>query len=354
MDTWYENSILKVETESDFGTAFLVTEKLALTSYHIIDEESEDIHVHIDGKRIKASLRNTDEECQLRKRDVAILELCEILPNLKPMSINAHENLRKKQWETKGYLKSKGSGGLTITPNNSNVIKVHHSEFDNSRSTYDLELLCNEDWDKYNGMSGSPIVVDGTACGMLSKNVLENKRAKELLGISISSIKSELAGFGIVPSTVSPSPNVESDPSASKSFLNIETYDVRNFKEKIVSVCKDFPPYRLNQYCRLILNVESELKNYSKEQVDALKYHIFETCQEALMEFIESVAKDVLTTKEVIKQLDVFCDKAHDVIRERSKDYKYPLINRNSIKNIVLLMMDDCFLSLDSQGIYNE
>ncbi|MDY3547430.1 hypothetical protein PG291_02285 [Riemerella anatipestifer] len=84
-----------------------------------------------------------------------------------------------------------------------------------------------------------------------------------------------------------------------------------------------------------------------------MKYRIFEVCQDELIEFCE--IND--TSKEIdmglINQLiDKYTVRASSIIEEKSKDYYYPLRNKDLLKKVVLALINDCYLSFDEKGIY--
>jgi glutamyl-tRNA reductase len=105
-------------------------------------------------------------------------------------------------------------------------------------------------------------------------------------------------------------------------------------------------------YCREIASGKYELSNYSDRDISAMKYRVFEICQNELYEFCEENEKEELTTKEIKDLIEKFTNQAFNVIEERAKDYAYPIKNKDSLRKVVLALIDECYLSFDVKGIY--
>ena len=54
----------------------------------------------------------------------------------------------------------------------------------------------------------------------------------------------------------------------------------------------------------------------------------------------------------MIKLIEKFVLKSESAIKDRAKDYRYPLQSKGFMKKIVLDLINDCFLSFDKEGIY--
>jgi len=142
------------------------------------------------------------------------------------------------------------------------------------------------------------------------------------------------------------------DDSASKLWDSLEQKDIRNFKDKLLAVNSNIRSSRIAMYCREIASGKVELSNYSDRDISAMKYRIFEICQEELLNFCEENKKNELSTEEINQLIENYTNKAYQVIEERTKDYSYPLKNKDTLKKIVLALIDECYLSFDEKGIY--
>jgi hypothetical protein len=143
------------------------------------------------------------------------------------------------------------------------------------------------------------------------------------------------------------------DSSATDEYDSLEQKDIRNFNDKFLAVCPEINNLRLIKYSRDIASGEAELSKFSERQIRSMKYRIFEVCQEELIDFCEQYDTDNKIDLKVINQLiDRYTEKACAIIEEKSKDYSYPLKNKDLLKKIVLALINDCYLSFDEKGIY--
>lgn len=145
----------------------------------------------------------------------------------------------------------------------------------------------------------------------------------------------------------------KTDDTASEDWDNLEQKDIRNFADKINDVNSNINEFRVIKYSRDIASGEAELSKFSEREVRAMKYRIFEVCQDELIEFCE--------INDTTKQIDIklinglinkYTEKASSVIEEKSKDYSYPLKNKDLLRKVVLALINDCYLSFDEKGIY--
>lgn len=142
------------------------------------------------------------------------------------------------------------------------------------------------------------------------------------------------------------------DLSGIDEWPKIESSDVRNFKDKILAVNSSIREARINKYCRDIASGKVELSKHSERFVSAMKFRIFEVCQEELMDFCDSFTEAELSNEQIKNLIERYTDKAVEVIEDKSKDYNYPLKNRDILRKLVLALIDECYLSFDDIGIY--
>lgn len=143
------------------------------------------------------------------------------------------------------------------------------------------------------------------------------------------------------------------DLSGTENWDNLENKDIRNFSDKLTEVCPEINNLRIIKYSRDIASGEAELSHFSEREVRAMKYRIFEVCQDELIEFCEVNDTSKSINISIINALiEKYTTKACAIIEEKSKDYSYPLKNRDLIKKIVLALINDCYLSFDEKGIY--
>lgn len=144
-----------------------------------------------------------------------------------------------------------------------------------------------------------------------------------------------------------------SDESASNDYDNLEQKDIRNISDKLIEVCPSINKYRILKYSKDIASGEAELSLFSERDVRALKYRIFEVCQDELIAFCEKFdTMDKIDFDTLNNLLESFTNQASLIIDEKSKDYAYPIKNRDVLRKIVLALINDCYLSFDEKGIY--
>lgn len=142
------------------------------------------------------------------------------------------------------------------------------------------------------------------------------------------------------------------DESGSEQWDNLEKKDIRNFKDKILSVNNEIREQRIAKYCQDIASGKAELIRFSERTTSSMKYRIFEVCQSELLEFCENNESDSLTKEQIIELIERYTNIACEIIEEKSKDYSYPLKNKDLLRKMVLALIDDCYLSFDEKGIY--
>ncbi len=147
---------------------------------------------------------------------------------------------------------------------------------------------------------------------------------------------------------------LKSDVSASDGWKNLDdTDDIRNFEDKIKAVNNTIWEKRINKYFMDIASGKAELESYDERDVSAMKYRIFEVCQNELLEFCDSRKDASLTKIDIDSLISKYTDQAVEIIGERSKDYKYPVRNRDILRKIVLALIDECYLSFDENGVFS-
>ena len=64
--------------------------------------------------------------------------------------------------------------------------------------------------------------------------------------------------------------------------------------------------------------------------------------------------KDKLEQREVDEWIERYTDYAKEIIDQKSEDYNYPLKSKEIINGIVLNLLNNCFISFDEKGYYEE
>lgn len=169
----------------------------------------------------------------------------------------------------------------------------------------------------------------------------DSKKLQEIHGIITRDLSSN----------IKPNSYVE-DSTGIEEWENISSTDIRNIEDKLLDVNKKINEIRIKKYARDIASGKIELARHSERFISAMKFRIFEVCQEELINFCIAKESSECTYEEIHALIELYTDKAEKIITDKAKDYSYPLKNRDILRKIVLALIDECYLSFDKQGIY--
>lgn len=207
--------------------------------------------------------------------------------------------------------------------------------------------------DDAKGLSGSGafILNDGKIClvGILKKVKGDEAFNNDIKCCAITDIANEI-GLDFTDIDIDSS----IDNWGSEQFSGIIITDVRDLMEKIKAVNSSFSQTRIDRLCRQLALGKSELANIFERDMSAIKYRIFEECQEVLENFVEKNTGTVLSKDQIEDLIGNFTKKGIEIIGVKSKRYIYPNLDDNLIRQIVLDLINECYLSFDKQGIYEN
>ena len=137
-----------------------------------------------------------------------------------------------------------------------------------------------------------------------------------------------------------------------KQWESLQTSDKRGLFEKIDAVCNDADSLTKGTFSRKAAS-GMELINSNKEQKSllSLRYRIFSCCYEVLAGHIKTNGPMKLNKADLNDQVSNLAETAHKKIEELKKDYHYPVSTKDSIEEILLELIDSCFLSFDKAGV---
>lgn len=358
MTDYHKDVIFQVECGGEKGTAFLISENLMVTSFHVVDESSageEIVLINEKYGRMTGKVNSLVTNV-FKVMDVAVLNVSKNIAASNYVKMATSKNIPEStKWYTRGFLGAKGSDGLNILPMGSNTITSSYDTLSETRSNYDIDLSMDREWNSYEGMSGSPLMIDGYAYGVITTETKQGGEAKEISALSTKHYAALIRDLGV---TVIDKEILDLEPeydiAANESYELINNYDPRSLSDKLINVCKEIRNVRVQQYSRGAVNSNIELDKFPRQRVNALKYRIFEACQKILLTKIENGLEPNLTVEQVENILDDFSDEAFRIINVLTEDYIYPIKNRESIKNAILSLIDDCYLAFDEEGLYEE
>ncbi|MGF1794276.1 serine protease [Photobacterium profundum] len=359
MIKYNKHAIFHVKCGNEQGTAFLIKEGIAITAFHVVkDYEDEGCEINLSNdnyKQLSAVIISTLED-KYREMDVAILEIngnCNEQEYIKLANSNSFPKMTI--WETRGYLAAKGMDGLNILPQGNTIITSFYEKLTEVRNRYDIDLSVDNKVLSYEGMSGSPFLIDNYAYGIITTQNLQQGQAFEISALSIKNFSNLLLGNNI-PFTDRELTEIDYniDDTATDFYDSLKIDDSRTIKEKITDVCKDAKRISINNFGREAINSNVELEKFPIKYVNSLKFRIFEACQRKLLILVEKGLSPTLTIEEIRHIVDQYTEEAHSVIIDRSTNYKYPVNNKDSIRKIILSLIDECYLSFDEKGLYEE
>lgn len=345
-----ENNVCKIICTESHGTGFLISDKLILTAYHVVDD-CDDIKVEFSNSSIENVTIHRFIDEKYKALDIAILEL------EKPVS---YEDIKiidcplspKTHWSSRGYPKSKADCGENLIYDN-NYINAQLKVLTNGK--IDLNLDLHQKLTNYKGLSGAPLIVDGNIVGIINSQLDEQGVAKELNGVSVKYFKDLLKSVEIAVQIMDESnlnTNVDIHSHIAWSAINPKDR-VRNLKDKLKAVCATITDKRVGKYSRDVNLGRVELQVHDEREITSIKYIIFEACQDELMNFYETNQNVTeLSIAEVKSFLVNYFQRAKHIVEDKSKDNYYPPISDDLIKKIILDLIDECYLSFDKDGIY--
>lgn len=129
--------------------------------------------------------------------------------------------------------------------------------------------------------------------------------------------------------------------------ISTKITDKRNLEEKILAVCPSYPRSKIATLARKACNSKTE-EDASNKSFLSLKYRIFEACEDHYFDNGKFLSEtDSASVDSTIKLLQ---KKAEESINELKKDYTYTISNKESINNIVINLVDSCFICFDEEG----
>ncbi|MGD0591485.1 MAG: hypothetical protein ABSA44_11935 [Bacteroidota bacterium] len=128
--------------------------------------------------------------------------------------------------------------------------------------------------------------------------------------------------------------------------------DKRNLIDKVHSVAIEFDKNRLDGWCRSVAlsRFEQDSLRHDKS-IMSLRYRIFESCHDKLLGITKN--KQNYSSEELAHCLEDLVRDAEQHIAKLKPDYKYSLSNTQTIHDMILELIDSCFLSFDENGDRN-
>lgn len=345
-----EKNVCKVISDNKHGTGFLISDTFILTAFHVVNG-CDEIKVTFDNKEeLDVTLHNLIDD-KYKKLDIAILELNKSIDFYEDIKIVNSNLTPKSHWISRGYPQIQDITGTNLIKD-ANIINQQLKELFEDK--IDLQLDLGQTFDSYSGLSGAPLVIDNNICGIINSELLEKGVSKQLNALSIKYFKDLLEQMNI--SVKQESSNKSCDEISSSAWGELsKPEDIRNLRDKFIAVCSNFSINKLNKYNRNLVEGKSEQRIYDDRDISSLKFIIFDKCQDRLIDFYEeNLNKKSLDKNEVEKFINLYILDAKQIIEDKQQVYNYPNVTDDFIKKLVFDLIDECFLSFDEKGIYDD
>lgn len=142
--------------------------------------------------------------------------------------------------------------------------------------------------------------------------------------------------------------NSRIDPVYQK-WDDISCDDIRNIEEKIKNVCNEYGEDIEDIQDDCVEGSFEEKQHDNKKAVKAFKYRIYKLCKKILKKNINKLNFSKIEIDEFIEIMTNECE-IH--IEDKCKTYDtIPFRDRDMIRKMVLILIDECYLSFDKGGV---
>lgn len=140
---------------------------------------------------------------------------------------------------------------------------------------------------------------------------------------------------------------VKKKDNAYQNWNYIEPTDRRNLKEKFLDACKDFCNKELNRLSRKAISGRIEYNTVDEKEASTFKFRVYEACEDKLNELLKSFDKNEFTQSDIENLLCSLLKAAKQHLINKSVDYDYCFKNDDIIYKTILILFDECYLSLE-------
>jgi hypothetical protein len=123
--------------------------------------------------------------------------------------------------------------------------------------------------------------------------------------------------------------------------------NIRNLREKIENICKDYDNGSINRLNLEATTAKSEIMRLDKKHRNSLKVRVYESMGkyfDDIFDYKGSYSYDEL--KKCINQLKKL---VVSEMNDLKSDYSYGLSNSRVIEKLVMMLIDECFYSFDKE-----
>lgn len=161
-----KSNIAYLKCGSSQGTAFLISSNKAITAYHCIEEYSDQSPIELkfkdalNSKIIRAIPINITFSIE-NQLDIIVLKLEEEILDQEYLELSKELIATQSLWKTFGYPQIENIDGIFLEG------KVLYEKREDNPENYDLVVQSDESITSTQGMSGSPLIIDGKVFGII-------------------------------------------------------------------------------------------------------------------------------------------------------------------------------------------
>ena len=136
------------------------------------------------------------------------------------------------------------------------------------------------------------------------------------------------------------------DPMYEK-WDDIQCDDVRNINEKFLCVCPDYERDSLEELEEEYIDGAYEQSHHQNHrQVKAYNYRVYKTCQKSIKKFLKE-QKDSFSQDKIEAFIEELTYEAYKFIQDKAKTYDVAFEDQDMVRKTIIILFQDCYLSLD-------
>jgi len=139
-----------------------------------------------------------------------------------------------------------------------------------------------------------------------------------------------------------------------RKWDDIENNDIRDLKEKIINVCKDFDSDEIEEFQDDFVDGKYEQESHPNiREVKAYNYRVYKVCKKDIRRILKEKEKCEFSQQEVEEIFENLMKISENHIIDKAKTYKMPYMDRDMVRKTILILFQECFLALDKVGEKN-
>lgn len=138
-----------------------------------------------------------------------------------------------------------------------------------------------------------------------------------------------------------------------KKWDDIHCDDVRNINEKFLCVCPDYERDSLEELEEEYIDGAYEQSHHQNHrQVKAYNYRVYKTCQKNIKKFLKE-QKGFFSQDKIEAFIEELTCEAYKLIQDKAKTYDVAFEDQDMVRKTIIILFQDCYLSLDEGGKVN-